>query len=109
MEHVLTVDVDEESIRRLQPQLGPWPYPRDVHARAARFLIDHGARAVVFDVLFAEPRTGDEALAGVLDRRSVLAAAALSQATDHGPEYVERLKRAAVFDASGKLDIPVQT
>src|SRR5262249_31587910 len=47
--------------------------------------------------------------AGARDRGSVLAAAALSQATDHGPEYVERLKRAAVFDASGKLDVQVQT
>src|SRR5262245_39687790 len=109
MDHVLAVDVDEESIRRLQGKIGPWPYPRDVYARAARFLADHGARAIVFDILFAEPRKGDDALAAVLDRRSVLAAAALSQSADQGPEYIERLKRAALFASSSKPEIPVQT
>src|SRR5215471_3776021 len=54
MSHVLAVDVDEESIRKLQPELGAWPYPRDAYARATRFLINNGARAVVFDILFAE-------------------------------------------------------
>ena len=109
MGHVLAVDVDEESIRRLQPEIGAWPYPRDVYARATRFLTSNGARAIVFDILFAEPRRGDDALAGALDRRSVLAAAALSQATDQGPEYVEQLKRAALFEAPAVREIPLQT
>ena len=61
MGHVLAVDVDEESIRRLEPELGGWPYPRDVYARAARFLAAHGARAIAFDILFSEPRQGDDA------------------------------------------------
>src|SRR5262249_38825334 len=99
MSHVIAIDVDEESIRRLQPEIGAWPYPRDVYARAARFLTDNGARAIVFDILFAEARSGDDALAGALDRRSVLAAAALSQATDQRSEYIERARRAALFEA----------
>lgn len=99
MDHVLTVDVDEESIRRLEPELGAWPYPRDVYARVARFLAANGARAVVFDILFSESRQGDDALAGSLGRRNVLAAAALSQPLDRAPDYLERLKRAALFDA----------
>jgi signal transduction histidine kinase/CheY-like chemotaxis protein len=109
MDHVLVVDVDEESIRRLEPEIGAWPYPRDVYARAARFLRDHGARAVVFDVLFAEPRQGDDALAAALDHRSVLAAAALSQAMDRPPEYIERLRRGALSGASSKGPLSVQT
>jgi signal transduction histidine kinase/CheY-like chemotaxis protein len=109
MQHVLTVDVDEESIRRLEPVLGAWPYPRDVYARVARFLASHGARAIVFDILFSEPRQGDDALAGALDRRSVLAAAALSQATDRPSDYVEQLKRAALFEAASKNAMPLQT
>jgi signal transduction histidine kinase/CheY-like chemotaxis protein len=108
MDHVLAIDVDEESIRRLEPELGAWPYPRDVYARAARFLAAHGARAIAFDILFAEPRQGDDALARSLDRRSVLAAAALSQATDRPPDYIERLGRAALFEAASKSAIPVQ-
>jgi signal transduction histidine kinase/ActR/RegA family two-component response regulator len=108
MQHVLTVDVDEESIRRLEPELGAWPYRRDVYARVARFLASHGARAIVFDILFSEPRQGDDALAGALDRRSVLAAAALSQATDRPPNYVEQLKGAALFETALKHAMPVQ-
>lgn len=100
MDHVLAVDVDEESIRRLEPELGAWPYPRDVYARATRFLSSHGARAIVFDILFSESRKGDDALAGALDRASVLAAAALPQPLDRAPEYLGRLKRAALFDAA---------
>ncbi len=108
MDHVLAIDVDEESIRRLEPELGAWPYRRDVYARAARFLAAQGARAIVFDILFSEPREGDDALAGALDRRSVLAAAALSQAMDRPPYYLQRLKQAALFEAASKSAIPVQ-
>ena len=106
MDHVLAVDVDEESIRRLEPELGAWPYRRDVYARVARFLAAQGARAIAFDILFSEPREGDDALAAALDRRSVLAAAALSQVSDRPPDYIERLKRAAVLE--GKTDTLVQ-
>jgi signal transduction histidine kinase/CheY-like chemotaxis protein len=102
MDHVLAVDVDEESIRRLEPEFGAWPYPREAYARVARFLSEHGARAIVFDILFSEPRQGDDALAGALNRRSVLAAAALSPATDRSSDYLERLKHAALFDAFSK-------
>src|SRR5689334_18891163 len=53
LDHVVVFDVDEESMQRLAPELGAWPYPRDVYARASRFFAQHGARAVVFDVLFS--------------------------------------------------------
>ncbi|MGB5082022.1 MAG: CHASE2 domain-containing protein [Burkholderiales bacterium] len=111
MEHVLAVDVDDDSIRRLEPELGAWPYSRDVYARVARFLAAHGARAIAFDILFSESRAGDDALAASLDRRSVLAAAALPEATGRPPEYVERLKQAALFDAASaaRSAIPTQT
>lgn len=108
MDHVLAVDVDEESIRRLEPEFGAWPYPREVYARVARFLATHGARAIVFDILFSEPRQGDDVLAAALNRRSVLAAAALSYAADRSPEYLERLKGAALFHSSSKGDIALQ-
>jgi signal transduction histidine kinase/CheY-like chemotaxis protein len=108
MDHVLAIDVDEESIRHLEPELGAWPYPRDVYARAARFLTDHGARAIVFDILFAEPRRGDDTLAAALDRRSVLAAAALSQAISRSPEYIERIKRSSVLEAGSRPPMAVQ-
>lgn len=99
MEHVVVFDVDEESMRRLEPELGAWPYSRDVYARATRFLAGHGARAIVFDILFSEQREGDDAFADALDDRSTLAAAALPYPLQRPPAYFEQLKRAALFDA----------
>ncbi len=100
MDHVVAIDVDEESMQRLEPELGAWPYSRDVYARVARFLADNGARAIAFDVLFSEPRGGDDAFAGVLDRRSALAAAALPYPLERSPAYREQLKRAALLDTA---------
>ena len=100
MDHVLVIDVDEESMRRLEPRLGAWPFSRDVYARAARFLADQGARAIAFDVLFSESREGDDAFAQALDRRGVLAAAALPYPLPRSPAYQEQLRRAALFDAA---------
>lgn len=99
MNHIVVIDVDEESMRRLEPQLGAWPFPRDVYARVTRFLVNHGARAVVFDILFSEPRQGDEAFARALDDRCVLAAAALPYPLQRPPTYFEELKRAALDKA----------
>jgi signal transduction histidine kinase/CheY-like chemotaxis protein len=87
LDHVIVIDVDEASMQRLEPKNGPWPYRRDVYARAMRFFTDNGARAVVFDILFSEAREGDAALSEVLDRRSVLAAAALPYALRRQPAY----------------------
>jgi len=110
MGHVIAVDVDDESIRRLEPELGAWPYPRDVYARVARFLSRHGARAIAFDILFSESRAGDDALAASLDGRSVLAAAAVPEIGDHPPDYGDRLERAALFNGAfaQSASIPVQ-
>jgi adenylate cyclase len=54
---VRIVDIDEESLSRL----GQWPWPRSAMARLADALGAHGARAVVFDVMFTEAdRTSPE-------------------------------------------------
>ncbi|HEX5092981.1 MAG TPA: CHASE2 domain-containing protein, partial [Burkholderiales bacterium] len=86
-------------MQRLQPTLGAWPYPRDVYGKAHRFLVRSGASAVAYDILFAEPRKGDEAFAAGLDRHGVLAAAALPYPYARPPEYLDRLARVAPVDA----------
>jgi len=96
MDHVLVVDIDEESMRQLAPALGAWPFSRAAYAKAARFLADQGARAVVFDILFAEAREGDEAFARTLGPRNVLAAAALPYAPQRTAAYQQQLARAAL-------------
>ena len=90
--NTLTVDVDEASMALLEPELGPWPYARDIYARAARFLLANGAKAVVFDILFAESRRGDRELAREIGPKVVLAAAALPMGLARSAEYHARLE-----------------
>jgi adenylate cyclase len=47
----LVIDIDDESLARL----GQWPWPRDRVAEMVDRLTASGARAIGFDVLFAEP------------------------------------------------------
>lgn len=79
-EGLLIVDIDDQSLVRLEPTLGPWPYPRDVHARVIAALRAAGARAIALDLLLPESRAGDAALADELRRPGapvLLAAAGL--------------------------------
>jgi signal transduction histidine kinase/DNA-binding response OmpR family regulator len=77
---VLVIDIDDASLRALQPRLGAWPYPRDVYALAIETLRDAGARVIAIDLLLSEPGPGDRALGRALARDGapvVLAAAGL--------------------------------
>ena len=84
---------------RLQPQLGPWPYERDIYALVTRYLLSHGARAVVFDVLFSEPRGGDADFARELSDRVVIAGAALPFPFERSAAYRAQLERVSLRDA----------
>ena len=98
-EDVLVVDFDDASLHELLPQLGPWPYARDVHARLLDRLRRAGSRIVVFDIVFAEERDGDAALAEAMTGHAdvVLAAAARRDgpAGDLPPPAVEALSAQA--------------
>lgn len=62
---VTMVDIDESSLAR--PELGQWPWSRDVMAKLVSNLHDMGARAIVFDMVFPEPdRTSPAAIVGRL-------------------------------------------
>ncbi|RMH58146.1 MAG: CHASE2 domain-containing protein [Candidatus Hydrogenedentota bacterium] len=87
---IVIVDIDEESIKSLEPTFGRWPWPREVHGMLARYLARKGARVTAFDVIFSErvrranlgeeelrelrrritkiPRTGREPVEEFLDR-----------------------------------------
>jgi signal transduction histidine kinase/CheY-like chemotaxis protein len=76
---VLVVDLDEDSIRRLKPAFGAWPFRRDAYALVIDYLREAGARAVVIGVVLADERDGDAALQRSLNAPGapvVLAAAA---------------------------------
>lgn len=52
---VTLVVVDEESVQQLQDILGRWPWPRDAYGLLLDYLKAGGAKAVAFDIIFAEP------------------------------------------------------
>jgi adenylate cyclase len=51
---VVLVTIDDDSIKRMEPLVGRWPWPRLVHATILDYLASGGAKAVAYDVLFAE-------------------------------------------------------
>jgi adenylate cyclase len=61
-EDIIIVGVDDKSLQ----SIGAWPWDRGVFAKLTKRLSDSGARAVVYDVLFLEPRSGDEEFKNVL-------------------------------------------
>jgi len=57
---IALVEIDEASIRSLEPNAGRWPWPRAVHGLLIDYLARAPAKVVVYDVNFAEAdsRTG---------------------------------------------------
>jgi adenylate cyclase len=57
---VILVAIDERSLEAMAPDYGRYPWPRSVHAQLLEQLARHGARAVVFDIMFTDPDAGRE-------------------------------------------------
>ena len=51
---IVLIAIDNESIRRMEPLVGRWPWPRLVHATAIDYLAAAGAKVIGYDVMFAE-------------------------------------------------------
>ena len=103
---VLIVDIDAASLAEVRPLLGPWPLRRDAYALAVDYLREAGATAIGIDIVLADAREGDDALAAALARPGapvVLAAAGLRQPSDS-----EGAGEAAADALSGLagLDVP---
>lgn len=52
---IAIVEVGDDTLTNL----GRWPLPRDYHASLIKVLSDCGVGAIIFDMLFSEPSTGD--------------------------------------------------
>lgn len=72
-ERIVVLDITEESIARLRPLYGRWPWPRSLHGEVVEYLAHDGAVAVGFDLLFAEPVMRQEVDAALWEELSVLA------------------------------------
>jgi adenylate cyclase len=57
LKNIALVEIDEYSLRNLQPNAGRWPWPRMVHAELLDYLVRASAKVIVYDVDFAEPDT----------------------------------------------------
>jgi adenylate cyclase len=51
---ILMVNIDEDSVRQLESQVGRYPWPRLVHAYLLNYLARAPARVVAYDILFTE-------------------------------------------------------
>ena len=54
---IALVAIDEYSLRSLQPNAGRWPWPRAVHSLLIDYLASAPAKAIVYDVDFADADT----------------------------------------------------
>ena len=55
---LIIIDVDERSLR----EVGPWPWPRTTQAELLNKLKEQGVALQVLDIVFSDPRPGDELL-----------------------------------------------
>ncbi len=65
---VALIAIDDASVR----EIGRWPWSREMIAEMTDKVLQHGAKSVSFDVIFAEPEaanpTADTALAQVIEK-----------------------------------------
>ena len=54
---IALVEIDEYSLRNLQPNVGRWPWPRAIHAELIDYLARAPAKVIGYDVNFAEADT----------------------------------------------------
>ncbi|HKP04369.1 MAG TPA: adenylate/guanylate cyclase domain-containing protein [Chthoniobacterales bacterium] len=79
--------------RALELMTAPFPWSREVYALLCERLLTTGARAVVFDMTFPQPRPGDDALQEVLRKfpgRIVLGADVVVETISPGGEQAPR-------------------
>ncbi|MDD5329762.1 MAG: adenylate/guanylate cyclase domain-containing protein [Sulfuricella sp.] len=88
---IVIVDIDDRSLARMIDVAGSWPWPRSVHGELAEGIARQHPRAIVFDILFAEPdvyRPESDAL--------------LNQALRQAPNtYFPMVRRSPSEDAGG--------
>jgi adenylate cyclase len=54
---IAIVEIDEPSLRSLQPNAGRWPWPRAVHSMLIDYLARARAKVIAYDVVFSDADT----------------------------------------------------
>lgn len=65
---IMVLDIDEASLAELNSEYGRWPWPREVLAKVAGRIETAGAKAVMFDILFADPDVANPRSEEAFDR-----------------------------------------
>ena len=60
---IVIIEVGDDSIEKI----GKWPFPRKYHALITRALKAAGAKTIIFDMFFSEPKEGDEGFARAIE------------------------------------------
>jgi len=103
---VLAVAIDDKSLR----DYGQWPWPRQLLASLVDRLAEGGAKAVVFDILFAEDdRLSPDLLARQLPGLSDELRSHLSEIGDSNAWLAQAMGRTATVTGSALSDRPVET
>lgn len=84
---IVILDISEETIKRMAPVYGRWPWPRSVHGETVEHIKSDGAAAIGFDIIFAERSARQE-----MDSSTVNELMALAKNADI-PEIRDKLSK----------------
>ena len=111
---IAIVEIDEASLRSLQPNAGRWPWPRAVHSMLLDYLARAPAKVIAYDVIFSDADTrrgfdfGGSTMSGAESDRaladSVKAAGNVILVAD--ASYDAEVENLTLPDAGYPLDVP---
>ncbi len=111
---IAIVQIDEPSLRTLQPNAGRWPWPRAVHSMLLDYLARAPAKVIAYDVVFSDADTrrgfdfGEATLSGAESDKaladSVKAAGNVILVAD--ASYDAEVENVSLPDTGYPLDVP---
>jgi adenylate cyclase len=104
----ILVLIDDDSLKRMEPLVGRWPWPRMVHAMIIDYLSAAGATAIAYDILFAEAdirpfKVGDADWTGAQSDRALVDSTAKAGNVVHAAE----VSSAELLDPSRAIVVPL--
>ena len=105
---IVLVSIDDDSIKRMEPVVGRWPWPRLVHGALLDYLHRAPARVVLYDILFAEADRqrftyGDQEWTGAESDQALIDATI----TSGNVIYAAEAASAELLDASKTVQPPL--
>jgi adenylate cyclase len=111
---IVLIEIDESSLRSLQPNAGRWPWPRVVHSMLVDYLARAPAKVIAYDVVFSDADTrrgfdlGESIMSGAESDQaladSIKAAGNVILVAD--ASYDTEVENLALPDTGYPLDVP---